>query len=439
MMRKVSSMELTQRLGDKGLLLVDVRPMAAYNGWRLQGEARGGHIRGAIACPLSWLDEFEPAALKRLLASKGLRPDRTIIFYGYSPEESALAAEKLVAIGYPEVYAAEVGYGELAADATLPVDRLPHYEKLVYPQWLHALMAGENTETYTGNPFALYHVNFGVPDEYALGHIPGAVHLDTNTLESETDWNRCAAAELEAALLAYGIRHDTTVILYGRDQAPGNETLQPGQRAGQIAAIRAGAILMYAGVKDVRLLDGGYDAWVAAGYEVESSGNLPVPVNDFGVEIPAHPDYFIDIEAARALLADPNAALVSIRSWAEYIGDVSGYNYIGPRGRIAGAVWGNCGSDAYHMQHYRNLDNTMRPYDEIEANWREAGVTPDKQIAFYCGTGWRASETFFYAHLMDWPRVAIYDGGWFEWSRDPANPIETGIPESGSFGALKAP
>jgi hypothetical protein len=34
-------------------------------------------------------------------------------------------------------------------------------------------------------------------------------------------------------------------------------------------------------------------------------------------------------------------------------------------GRIAGDVWGNCGTDAYHMQHYRNLDNTMRPYPEI--------------------------------------------------------------------------
>ncbi len=38
-------------------------------------------------------------------------------------------------------------------------------------------------------------------------------------------------------------------------------------------------------------------------------------------------------------------------------------------------------------------------------------------VAFYCGTGWRASETFFYAYLMDWPNVSVYDGGWFEWSR----------------------
>ena len=108
-----------------------------------------------------------------------------------------------------------------------------------------------------------------------------------------------------------------------------------------------------------------------------------------------------------------------MRTWKEHIGQVSGYNYIGPAGRIAGDVWGNCGTDAYHMQHYRNLDNTMRPYPEIAANWAEADITPDKCVAFYCGTGWRAAETWFYADLMGWQDVAVYDGGWFEWSAGP--------------------
>ena len=85
----------------------------------------------------------------------------------------------------------------------------------------------------------------------------------------------------------------------------------------------------------------------------------------------------VDIDEAKQILADPEeAALVSVRTWNEHIGKVSGYNYIGPAGRIAGDVWGNCGSDAYHMQHYRTVDNTMRAYPEIAANWAEAGITP---------------------------------------------------------------
>ena len=140
------------------------------------------------------------------------------------------------------------------------------------------------------------------------------------------------------------------------------------------------------------------------------------------------PGWGVDIDEAKQIIADPDgAALVSVRTWREHIGAVSGYNYIGPAGRIKGDVWGNCGSDAYHMQHYRNVDNTMRAYPEITANWAEAGILPDKWVAFYCGTGWRASETWFYAYLQGWQRIAVYDGGWFEWSADPANPIETGL------------
>jgi molybdopterin synthase sulfurtransferase len=92
-------------------------------------------------------------------------------------------------------------------------------------------------------------------------------------------------------------------------------------------------------------------------------------------------------------------------------------------------VFGDTGSDAYHMENLRNLDNTTREYGEVARAWAEAGIVAEKRIAFYCGTGWRASEAFMNAWLMGWPRVAIYDGGWFEWSRDPANPIAVGTPE----------
>ena len=227
------------------------------------------------------------------------------------------------------------------------------------------------------------------------------------------------------------------MILYGRDTEGDANEKWPGRRAGQIAATRAGLILRYAGVDDIRVLDGGYDHWVRAGGALETTLREPSPVPAFGVAIPQRPELIIDIGEAKEMLADQaGAALVSVRTWREHIGNVSGYNYIGPAGRISGDVWGNCGTDAYHMQHYRTVDNTMRPYPEIAANWDEAGITPDKWVAFYCGTGWRASETWFYAYLMDWQRIAVYDGGWFEWSQDPLNnPIEIGEPEPESDAA----
>lgn len=432
--RSISTAALLGRLEDPTLTIVDVRPLAAYNGWRLRGEPRGGHIPGAVAFPLQWLDRVEDGDLSELLTAKNITLDRTVVVYSDNESATTAFVETLQVAGLTDILIYESGWAEWSANTSLPLDSIPNYQKLVYPEWLFRLIEEGEADTYNANSYVLLHVNFGVPEEYEEGHLPGALYLDTNQLEdSLNDWNRRSPAEIEAAVLSLGISTNTTVILYGRDTVGDPNEKWPGRRAGQIAATRAAAILMYAGVDDVRLLDGGYDWWVTAGYPLETELRRPSPVSSFGTQIPARPDYIVDIEDAKAILADPlGAALVSVRTWKEHTGKVSGYNYIDPRGRIAGDVWGNCGSDAYHMQHYRNIDNTMRPYPEIVANWQEAGITPDKWVAFYCGTGWRASETWFYAYLMGWERIAVYDGGWYEWSKDPVNnPIEVGEPTDG--------
>jgi thiosulfate/3-mercaptopyruvate sulfurtransferase len=418
-------------LTDPELMIVDVRPLWAYNGWQASEEARGGHIPGAVAFPSDWLSSVDDAELERLLDSKDIVPSREVVLYGDRPEEVLAVETRLAEPGHAGVRSYEDGWAVWAADQALPVERLQNYAKLVHPGWLRELLDGGRPEAEPDDKFLLFHVNFGVPEEYEENHIPGALYLDTNRLEDPKDWNRRSPSELETALRSLGITHDTAVILYGRDTEGHANEKWPGRRAGQIAASRAAMILRYCGVDDVRLLDGGYDAWVRTGNPLETVVREPVPVGSFGVKVPLRPEVIIDIDEAKQILGDrERATLVSVRSWKEQIGEVSGYNYIRPAGRIAGDVWGNCGSDAYHMQHYRNVDNTMRAYPEIAANWEEAGISADKRVAFYCGTGWRASETWFYAYLMGWPRIAVYDGGWFEWSRDPINnPIETGDPE----------
>jgi 3-mercaptopyruvate sulfurtransferase SseA len=426
----ISAAELRERLDDPGLTIVDVRPLPAYNGWRTSGEARGGHIPGAVAFPRAWLSSVDDVEVERLLHSKDIVPSQEVVLYGDDAEDISAVMTRLSDLGHAVVRTYEQGWAEWAADETLPVERLPNYDKLVHTEWLRQVLDGERPESAPAGPFLLFHVNFGVPEEYEESHIPAALYLDTNLLESRDDWNRRSPEELEQALRSLGITRDTTVILYGRDTEGDANEKWPGRRAGQIAAARAAMILRYSGVDDVRLLDGGYDWWVRAGYPLETVVREPTPVSSFGAQIPLRPEIIVDIDEAKQILADrENAALVSVRTWNEHIGKVSGYNYIEPAGRIAGDVWGNCGSDAYHMQHYRNVDNTMRAYPEIASIWEEVGITADKRVAFYCGTGCRASETWFYAYLMDWQRAAVYDGGWFEWSQDPIhNPIETGEP-----------
>ena len=425
----VSTPELRQGVTDGDAIIVDLRPLPAYNGWRLADEMRGGHIPGAVAFPSEWLTSLDDTEIHRLLNSKGIGTGREVMLYGYGQQEIDQFAARVPTLDRIRRYGG--GWGEWASDSNLPVARLRHYEQLVHPEWLARLLEGDRPEAAPGQPFVLFHVNFGLPEEYEEDHLPEALYLDTNWLERESDWNRRSPADLEATLRALGITHDTTVLVYGRDTEGHAEDKWPGRWAGQIAACRAALILRYAGVTDVRVVDGGYDAWVRAGYRLETRLRQPRAVKEFGAPIPRRPELFVDIAEAKQILADrDHAALVSIRSWKENAGRVSGYNYIVPKGRIAGDVWGDCGTDAYHMEHYRNVDNTMRPYPEIAANWRAAGITPDKSVAFYCGTGWRASETWFYAYLMGWPHVSVYDGGWFEWSKDPGNnPIHFGDDE----------
>jgi thiosulfate/3-mercaptopyruvate sulfurtransferase len=420
----LSKSELLEKLNDPGIILVDVRPMAAYNGWQMQGEARGGHIPRAVAFPLHWTSSFRRAELETLFESKGLSPEKTVVVYGYTAAESAAMVKVLSDVGYPNLLIYGAGLVEWAADDTLPVVRLPNYEKLVYPEWLHKKLSETHSAEAPDKSLAVFHVDFEGFEDYSRGHITNAIYLDVSRLELASSGNIRSDDDLETALLSLGIRHDTRVVLYGQDTEVGPGKIRPGV----LAAARAAVILMYVGVKDVRILDGGLDTWIASGYGLETKVHEPAPAVSFGAVIPGNPGYIIDIEEAKKLLADPNSVLVSVRSWQEFTGQSSGYDYIGPIGRIAGAVWGNSGSDANHMENYRNPDNSMRVYHEIEENWRAAGITPDKQIGFYCGTGWRASEAFFDAYLLGWEQVAVYDGGWFEWSQDKSNPTEKGIP-----------
>ncbi len=79
-------------------------------------------------------------------------------------------------------------------------------------------------------------------DRYRQAHLPGAIYLDTSAFERAPSWNLIPDGRLEQALLAHGIHSDRPVVLYGRDR---------------LAVSRAALVLLYAGVRDVRVFWGG--------------------------------------------------------------------------------------------------------------------------------------------------------------------------------------
>lgn len=425
-MERMTTDGLRERLSNGGAKLIDVRPVDAYNGWRLRGEKRGGHIPSARSLPSKWTAYLDWPDIVR---GKGLRPHDYLVLYGYDMAAAECVGARLQRSGFGTV-AVYAGFAdEWAESELLPMERLARYRHLVPASWLHELLRTGAAPEGHSDRHVLCHTHYRNRGAYDQGHIPGAVELDTNALESPETWNRRSPRELEQALRSLGITHDTTVVLYGRFSSPDSSDPFPGSSAGHLGAFRCAFIMLYAGVRDVRILNGGLQAWTDAGYATATEETPKRAVPSFGVDIPARPELAVDLPEARRMLAADDADLVSVRSWPEIVGEVSGYNYIEKKGRIPGAVFADCGSDAYHMENYRNLDHTTREYHEIERHWQQAGITADKHNAFYCGTGWRGSEAFFNAWLMGWPRVSVFDGGWFEWSRDERNPWETGVPE----------
>ena len=289
---------------------------------------------------------------------------------------------------------------------------LPRWQHLVSAHWLNELLAGKPVVAAPGTEWRLFEVACNGHDTFSAGHITSARYLDTGWFERLPFWNKVPDAELMRVLAKVDIGPDTTVILYGNNM---------------LAAARVAHLMLVAGVQDVRLLDGGTTAWCAAGFAYHSgSSDVPTVIPDVAplVRWTGRPDFLLNTEQARTLLDCSGCALVSIRTRAEYMGETSGYCYIQARGDIAGALWGHAGSegDVNSMSCFQDALGRMKSADEITALWRAEGIRAGMQIAFYCGTGWRASMAFFYAWLMGWERISVYDGGWFEWSHDPANP-----------------
>jgi thiosulfate/3-mercaptopyruvate sulfurtransferase len=167
-----------------------------------------------------------------------------------------------------------------------------------------------------------------------------------------------------------------------------------------------------------------------AGYELETTSNTPVAVEDFGAVIPVNPDVIDTIEETKANLENPDKyTLVDNRTWKEFIGEESGYTYHDKKGRIPGAVFGYAGkTDSYSLDYFRNIDKTMRNADEFLALWEEQGIDTSKHLAFMCGSGWRAAEIYIYAEVAGLKDIALYSDGWIGWSTDTTNPTETGDP-----------
>lgn len=415
--KTIATKELQDKLSDDSWVVVDTRINDAFNGWKLDEVERGGHIKGAVDFSANWLtvdSKDKEKTLDKALETKGIEKDKNIVLYDANGKDAKEVANYLSEKGYKNLYTYNVA--DWAKDESLPMESYENYEMIVPATIVNDILDGKKPETFENSKnIKIVEASWGEESEaYSKGHVPTSVHINTDTVEPPPMWMLASDEDLAKFANDYGFTKDDTVIVTGPDV---------------MASYRVAVVLRYIGINDVRVLNGGNDAWTSAGYELETKSNKPVAGNDFGATIPANPD-LIDTQAElKEMLKDSNNVLVDNRSWDEYIGKISGYSYHDKKGRIPGAVYGYAGTSATTLEDYRNIDNTMRNADEIKALWKDAGIDTNKHLMFMCGSGWRAAEVLTYANVMGFDNTSLYSDGWIGWSNDTSNPTETGEPK----------
>ena len=415
--KTIATKELQDKLSDDSWVVVDTRINDAFNGWKLDEVERGGHIKGAVDFSANWLtvdSKDKEKTLDKALETKGIEKDKNIVLYDSNGKDAKEVANYLSEKGYKNLYTYNVA--DWAKDENLPMESYENYEMIVPATIVNDILDGKKPETFENSKnIKIVEASWGEESEaYSKGHVPTSVHINTDTVEPPPQWMLASDEDLAKFANDYGFTKDDTVIVTGPDV---------------MASYRVAVVLRYIGINDVRVLNGGNDAWTSAGYELETKSNKPVAGNDFGATIPANPD-LIDTQAElKEMLKDSNNALVDNRSWDEYIGKISGYSYHDKKGRIPGAVYSYAGTSATTLEDYRNIDNTMRNADEIKALWKDAGIDTNKHLMFMCGSGWRAAEVLTYANVMGFDNTSLYSDGWIGWSNDTSNPTETGEPK----------
>ena len=237
-------------------------------------------------------------------------------------------------------------------------------------------------------------------EDFAKGHLPGASHFDLfglSLVDTSDAPLRAFMYMIHHVLELRGVNETKEVVFY-----EGNSGMR---------AARGVWFLEYYGHANVKMLDGGMQAWLAAGAPVTIEGTAPKAA---AFKTAERREVLATADDVLGALDQKDTIILDTRSEGEHFGTMV-------RAARGGAI-----PHSIHIEWTDNLDGTgkFKSNTELKAMYDRAGVTPDKEVYSYCQGGYRAAHSYVALRLLGFARVRNYIGSWKEWGDRTDLPLE---------------
>lgn len=245
--------------------------------------------------------------------------------------------------------------------------------------------------------------------QYMQAHIPGAYFLDNEAelVGQMTGENgRHPLPDLTKFVLLlqqYQLNADSQIVIYDASQSH--------------MAARTWWLLRWAGLKQVKILDGGWQAWLAAGGVTDNHLDLPPVPTDRPDCMPTPQQATVDAKAIVAQLEKPIFTLIDARAAERYRGESEPIDPVA--GHIPGALNRPTSENLQENGQFKSADQLKTEFKQL------LGDKDPSTIVHYCGSGMTACHNLFAMELAGLSGSNLYPGSWSEWIADSNRPQAT--------------
>lgn len=247
------------------------------------------------------------------------------------------------------------------------------------------------------------------PRVFAESHLPGAVFVSVDHQLSAPKSGSNGRHPLPTVdtfahtLAQMGVNADTVIVAYD-------------STGGQYAA-RLWWMCRWAGFAQVRVLDGGMQSWIQAGFPMTTEVAPARPVGNFTKQPSLAAS--ISMQALRSDFERPDRLIIDARPFDRFQGLNETFD---PKaGHIPGSVSRTTPSNMTAEGLFKDPTTLKAEFSKI------LGSQPPEQLIATCGSGIAACHLLLSMEVAGLPGATLYGGSWSEWSAQPDAPVELGV------------